>query len=411
MTGRPAGPDGGPTARGGALGDLRVVEFGEHIAVPFAGKLLAGLGAEVVKIEPPFVGDVSRTIGPFPGDVPEPDSSGLFQFLNMGKLGITLDVEQPSGTSLFEALIADADVVLDGQAPDYWDGLRARDGRDPRAATRGTVVSVSPFGQSGPYREYRSADLVNSAAAGVVYATGSPTREPIPLPFGQSHYIAGLNAAIAVLLGSFSRQRRAGPGPRVDVAEAEAFATFLSGVGVQSFVSEGRSRIRMGHRSGHSPHLNATLPCKDGYVTFDTPQKRQWLRLLDVIGHPEYAADAAAFDPLSPDLPAKVERLLEPWLMAHTKEEIFEICHRARIPAAPVNTVADVFLAEHLRARDVFETAGSSAFPRLPFRLSETPTAVATTAPSLGQHNEEIFCGRLGLAPHDLARHRQARVI
>ncbi|MBI3964570.1 MAG: CoA transferase [Chloroflexi bacterium] len=397
-----------PTQRPGALATLRVVELGDFIAVPFAGKLLADLGAESIKIEPPFVGDASRRVGPFPGDVPDAQTSGLFQYLNTNKLGVTLAVEQPSGTDLFRRLVAEADVLLDGQTPAFWDRLAQRDGADPRDAARGTVVSVTGFGQTGPYRDYRSEALITCAASGVSAAIGLPKEPPLSLPLSQSHYSAGLNAAIAALLATFAARKSQGPGPRVDVSEAEAMATFISGVGIQSFVAEERIRMRMGHRSGHSPHLNATLPCKDGFVTFDTPQKRQWLRLLALIGSED---DPAEVDPLSPDLPGQIEAKLRPWLMSHTKAEIFALCHERRIPMAPVNTAADVLASEHLAERGMFVQNGQWTMPRLPFIFSQTPVAIRRPAPTLGEHNEEIFARRLGLTPGELLRLRRARTI
>ncbi len=376
----------------GALSGLRVVELGEFIAAPTCGKLLADLGAEVVKIEPPE-GDTARRYGPFPGDTPNPEASGLFLNLNTNKRSVVLDLEGAEGRRRARELIAGADVLIDGLRPGRlgkldlgWDALQSQ---NPSLI----LVSLTPFGQDGPYRDYRAYDLTTSAAGGVSFSTGAPDREPLSLPLSQGHQFAGLAGAIATLL-AVTYRHQTGRGQWIDIGEAECWATFLAGVGVQPFVAEGRIRQRTGHRAGQRPHLDATLRCKDGYVTIDPPQRRMWERFLDLLGNPEWAQDPRFARPLemTGEYADEVEAKLAPWLMAHTKQEIFEACRSYRIPAAPVHTIKEVVEHEHLQARQYFAqadhpVAGTQTYPGAPFKLTRTPWRIRRSAPLLGQDN------------------------
>ena len=400
----------------GPLAELRVVEIGEGVAVATCGKLLADLGADVVKVEPPG-GDRLRRLGPFPGNVPDPNRSATFLATNTSKRGITLDIALPTGRDLLRRLVQRADCLLESFPPGYLDGLGCGYEALSHLNPRLIMASITPFGQKGRLQRWKAHDINVLAAAAVTHGLGRPEREPLTLPAWQADKFAGLNAAVSVLIAEMAR-RRSGAGTHIDVAEVDCWATFMAGVGLQPFLDEGRIRMRSGHRALHQPHLDATLPCKDGYVTLDTPQRRQWERLLRAIGREDMLEDPRFARPLDmTDRWAEdVERSLEPWLMAHTREEIFQLARQAQFPAAPVYTVGEVLEVEHLRARGYWSTVpadGSSSliYPGPPFRLSATPWRIRRPAPRLGEHNREVYVEELGLSEEELVALRQHGVI
>lgn len=372
----------------GALAGLRVVELGEFIAAPFCGKLLGDLGADVIKIEPPG-GDTARRFGPFAGDIPDDETSGLFLNLNTNKRSRVLDLSIPEDLDQLRALLKEADVLIESLRPGALASLGLSWEELQRLNPGLILTSITPFGQTGPYRDFEAYDLTTCAAGGISIGIGSPDREPLTYPLSQGHYVAGLAGAIATLFADAHR-RKTGRGQRVDVAEAECWATFLAGVGIQPYVSEGRVKQRTGHRAGQRPHLDAILPCADGYVTIDTPQRRQWQRFLEMLGNPEWALDPRFARPLemTGEYADEVEAHLAPWLMARTKQQIFEECRANRVPAAPVNSIAEVVAHEQLDFRDYFvrlyhPKAGEQTYPGAPYKLSATPWRLNTPAPLL----------------------------
>ncbi|MBI3966902.1 MAG: CoA transferase [Chloroflexi bacterium] len=409
----------------GALESIRVVELGDFIAVPFAGKLLADLGADVIKVEPPE-GDSARRFGPFANDEPHPECSGLFLYLNTNKRNLVLPADDdrrksedgepktdvgrrtPESSSptlprshaipasrypAIADLLASADVLLHdlpaAEARDLGLTYEALNGLNSRLV----VTAVTPYGHTGPYADWLGHDLNTSALGGMSFGSGTPDREPLVFPLFQGHHFAGLAGAIATLFALFGR-RQTGRGQDVDVSESDCWATFLSGMGVQSFVSEGRVRQRTGHRSEHRPYLNTVLPCRDGFVCFDTPQRRQWLRFLEMIGNPDWASDPRFQVALAVggEYADEVEALLDPWMRARTKAEIFELIRANRVPGAPVLTMAEVAEHPHLRERDYFVTvdhpgAGPIRMPGAPYQLSATPWAIRSPAPLLARNS------------------------
>src|SRR5260370_19784486 len=187
----------------GALSDLKIVELGEMVSAPYCTKLFADLGADVVKIEPPRVGDPSRTRGPFPNDEVNPEKSGLFLYLNTNKRGVTLDVAGPDGFGIFEKLIADADVLVHNLAPPEMDRMGLNFDRLQRINPALIMTSIAPYGLSGPYRNYRSEDLTLWCAGGVcVLNGGGPEHRELPplKTFGhQAGYQGGVHAATATI--------------------------------------------------------------------------------------------------------------------------------------------------------------------------------------------------------------------
>jgi crotonobetainyl-CoA:carnitine CoA-transferase CaiB-like acyl-CoA transferase len=399
------------------LSELRVVEWGTFISAPFCTKLMADLGAEVIKIEPPVNGDESRHHGPFPGDIPNSEKSGLFLYLNTNKFGITLDPAKTKGRELFLKLISKADILVVNYPTQLVRKLKLDFHSLKRENPRLIMASITPYGQTGPYRNWKGYDLNTGALGGIAASIGYPEREPITCPLSQGGYQAGLCAAIATMIALFQRDK-ANKGLHIDISEAECWSTFHTGVGIQPYLSEGRIRRRSGHVSLHRPYPDEVLPCKDGYVCIDTPQSRQWRRFLDLMGNPEWANDPIFEKRIetTDKHSDKADAYLTGWLMKHDKEEIFKLCQDNKIPAAPIKTVAEVVNDKHLETRNYFAevdhpSAGEVKYPGVCYKFSLTPSSLQRHSPTLGEHNEKVYCGQLGYSEADLATFKRGEVI
>jgi crotonobetainyl-CoA:carnitine CoA-transferase CaiB-like acyl-CoA transferase len=386
-----------------------VVEWGSLVSAPFCGKLLADLGAEVIKVEAPGTGDDGRNSGPFPDGVPHPERSGLFLFANLNKLGVTLNLADVAGRALLGRLLESADVFLENQPLELlrqtgldYESLR---GQHPRLV----VTSVSPYGRSGPYQEYRGYDLTANAMSGLSFGTGHPHREPLTTPMHQASYLAGVGAAFATIVALLGRGLT-GRGQLVDVAEAQVIGTLLTGYHLPTYIYRGVAGWRSGNRMRLGLFPNCVLPCRDGYICIDAPQIEQYQRFLALLGQQDWMEQPRYRDrrAMSDQYPAEAEALISPWFMQRTREEILQACLSNRIPCVPVKTFDEVLADPQLNYREYFQEvgrveAGGYRYPGPPYRLSETPCRVVRPAPTLGQHNQEILGGQLGISEAELA--------
>ncbi len=383
----------------GALDRVRVVEWGSLVSAPFCGKALAELGADVIKVEPPGEGDASRGLGPFPDGQPHPERSGAFLFANLSKRGVSLDVNQTEGRRRFDLLLESADVLVENQP---WDVLQET-GLDYASLSEkfpGLVVtSISPYGRSGPYREYRGYDLNANAMSGLSFGTGHPHREPLTTPMHQAGCLAGVGAAFATVAALLARDL-SGRGQLVDVAEAQVIGTLLTGYHLPTYIYRGVAGFRSGNRMRLGLFPNCVLPCKDGYVCIDAPQMEQYQRFLDLLGDQPWMEQPRFRDrrAMSDQYPEEAEALIAPWFMERTRREILDACIENRIPCVPVQTFDDVLEDPQLNARQFFQSvehpdAGNYRYPGPPYRFSQTPCRAYQPAPRLGQHNKEVFAG------------------
>lgn len=403
-----------------ALTGVKVLEYANFIAGPYCGKLLADLGAEVIKIEQPVVGDEARQYGPFPDDLPHPERSGLFLYLNTNKLSITLNVEATTGANILKELLKESDIFIEDNPPAVMERL-GLDYPNLQKVNPGIImVSITPFGQSGPYRDYKGYAINCSALGGQSVCAGEPGREPLTPPLSLGHYQSGAAGAVAALAALFARELT-GEGQQADISEAQVWATLHTGNQVSAYVMHGLKRMRWGHRTpGVYPYT--ILPCQDGYVSMIAIQGYQWKRFLELIGDGEvpdwYANDPRFKDrrEISLKYADEMDALLAPWLMSHTKEEIYSLCREKRIPFAPVKNIKEVVNDPHLKVREYFvevehPATGPLKYPGAPYKLSQTPWKVDKPAPLLGEHNEEVYCQRLGYAREELSRLHRGGVI
>ena len=378
---------------------------------------MADLGADVVKIEEAGVGDEARRVGPFPGDVPHPERSGLFLYLNSNKRGITLNLETETGQAILHELIGSADVLVNNFPLSVSKELGLQYEILQEVNERLIMLSLTPFGQTGPYSSFKGYEINAASLGGVVLQIGKQGEEPIyPAQFlGQ--YQSGVAGATGVMVALTARDRT-GQGQHIDLAEADVWATFHTGMGVVAWLFGERRTLREGRRSRGGPYPHTILPCKDGDIRLIAMTKREWVRFLGAMGNPEWGNDPRFQDRIKMNelYADELDALITPWLMERTKQELFELFYEHSVPFTPIKNIEDMVNDPHLAASNFFvdidhPETGVTKYPGPPYRLSATPLQIGRPAPLLGQHNEEIYCERLDYTNDDLARLRQASVI
>lgn len=398
-------------AKNGALGHLKVLDLTHHIAGPFCTKLLADFGAEVIKVERPGSGDPARRFGPFPGDVPHPEKSGIFLYLNTNKRGVTLNLKSPAGLNLARDLARQADIVVESFRP----GVLACLGLDYETLSkenpRLVVVSISNFGQTGPYRDYRATEIVEQAMGGLMYTTGLNQREPLKEALAQGQYWAGALAAAATLT-SVVGGRMTGQGDHVDVSIQECIASGLQST-IMWYSFMGVERRRQARAAGG---LNYMFPCKDGYVVPMVGGGQSWEVFANCLETEELLAPQFATQIDRLKNAEELNNLLVNRFRDSSKHEIFHRGQEWGMQFGLVQSPADLAACPQLESRDFWRTmdhpeAGKIGLPGPLFRMSASPWQLRRPAPTLGQHNEEVYCGRLGYSREDLAVLARTEVI
>ena len=396
------------------LEDVRVLELGGFISAPYCGKLLADMGARVAKIEPPVSGDSSRSYGPFVGDDPHYERSGLFLYLNANKRGLTLDLGTPTGMGILRDLAAKSDVLVHNLHPKEmeraglsYEGLSS--------ANPGLVMaSITPFGLTGPYKNYKAYDINLAAAGGICQGLGESGRAPLTFGTPQVGYFAGMAAASSIVMALLVRDEVGGQ--HIDIAEVETMSGVYNGPEALMAVYEWRHTRRTGHHALDFPYPNCILRCKDGYIFVGSPETRQWRTLLEVMGSPEWAGDSRFRNRtvMNNEYADEIDSYMEEWLLEHTKAELLEMAMEHRIPLGPVRGFDEVRKDDGLKewlveiSRD---DTGPLSYPGTPYRLGESQESPAAPAPWLGQHNEEVYTGELGFSHEQLVALYQTGII
>ena len=404
----------------GPLSDLRVVEYAHFISGPYCAKLLADWGAEVIKVEPPKTGEESRRKEPFLRDVPHSERSGLFLYLNTNKIGVTLNVTSPTGAQIFRELMKWADIVVVNGQPKALKKM-GLDYESLQAVNEKLIVtSITPFGQTGPYRDYKATDLVTCHMGGLGYGTGGPVKEPErepPLRVGghQAHFLAGLTGAVATMHAVFARQMSE-VGQHVDISEQEAMAAMMF-LNVAQYAYENKIPTRLKIPGRPATSGARLIRCKDGYFTVLVAEDRQWESLVELMGNPEWAKNELFQSrETRREHWDSIASSIEEWALGYSKEEIYRAAQAKRIPVYPTNNMEDLFKSGQLAAREFFvdidhPETGIILYPSTACKFSETSWRVTRPAPLLGQDNEDVFCGRLGYSKQDLLKMSQAGVI
>jgi crotonobetainyl-CoA:carnitine CoA-transferase CaiB-like acyl-CoA transferase len=409
-----------------AFTGVKVIEYASFIAAPYCARLLADFGAEVIKIEEPGSGDQARKRGPFPQDVPHPEKSGLYSYVNWNKLGVTLNLGESSGREICKKLIKEADVLIEdtsaGKDKEFGLDYETLSQLNPRLI----VTSITPNGKTGPYKNYKAypLNLAHGSGAGYVLPCGDtylayPDREPIKSGGFIGEYNSGETAVIATAAALFWRET-SGSGQHVDVSQREA----ISSLSRWEF-----SRFNQGFiesRASRTFPVGGLMCCKDGFVEISLMSKSSWLGLIKLIGNPEWAQKEdyryekvikgfAKQEEVDLKKKQEINDYIICWMLEHTKEEIYHQGQACGVPVTKVANTQDVVESRQYNARNYFITVdhpelGSVKYPSWPCKFSETPPSVRRPAPLLGEHNEQVF-SQLGYTKQDLIRLRAAGTI
>ncbi len=390
-----------------ALDNVRILDLTHHIAGPYATRLFADFGADVIKIEQPG-GDIARQLGPFKGDVPHPEKSGTFFYLNCNKRSVVLDLKTGEGREALGALALTADLVVESFAPGKLDGLGLGYGFFHALKPDLPVVSLTNFGQTGPYRDFKLTDLTLYAFAGEMYSMGETDREPIKMAGTAALFESGAAAAVGIM-GALFASKRFSVGQHVDVSLAE---THFGGVDRRhataiAFQFSGRKTIRLGSHGGGMPH--GIYPCADGYVDFTNAGLRP-NRVAEMLNHAAWLDDPRFSDPvqrMNPDVIEEWNGHFIGWCIERTKREIWEEARRAKVMCGPMFTMEDLFTDDAFRNRGFWASTqhselGDVTLPGRPFIMQKGGWELRRAAPLLGQHTVEVLT-EAGLSPAQIS--------
>ena len=393
------------------LEGIRVLDLGSHVAGPFCAKLLADYGADVIKVEPPQVGDVARRNGPFVGDDPHPEKSISFLYLNTNKRGITLDVASQSGRLVLRSFLQRVDVLVENFSPAEAESLELDYAALSDVNPSLVVTSITPFGQTGPYRDLEATDIVTCALSGLMYHSGDSDREPLRSVLDQSLYVAGANAAAATLAALFHRLS-SGQGQHVDVSVVECLASHL----VQAVPYYSYMGAIKGRRPIQGSGFEELMPAHDGYVVPSVQGSQPWSVVADLIGGEELKAERFATGSGRIEHSEELKQLLIEQLANWDRKQLFQASGERRLVFGMAQDASDLLECPHLRERGFFvdvdhPVAGRAEYPGAGAKLSELDFDISRHAPLLGQHNAEIYCDELGYSSEDLVNLRAAGII
>ena len=389
----------------GALAGLRVLDLTD-LKGHLCARLLADMGADVIKIEPP-AGDSARRIGPFVDDRPHRDRSLFFWFYNLNKRSLTLDLEHPEGAAILRRLAEGADVVIESFKPGAvarmglgWEILHAL---NPALV----LCSIAPFGQSGQYRDYQADDSVLTALSGMLYVNGFAAGAPVR-PLGlQAYHSASYYAAIATMCSLFARDT-SGEGQWIDLSMQEATASAVEHVAASYF---GAGEIERRRGTLHWSRFFRVGRCRDGYVMHCS--LGDWTSLIEWVNGDGKAQNLTRHE--WEDVGKRREGaehlfdVLDEWVKDYSRDELLERAQLLRLPYASVRSPENLFDDEQLLARGYFqevehpELGRTFRYPGAPYLFNDSPWRVTRRPPLLGEHTGEILRGELGMSAEELA--------
>ena len=400
------------------IAPYRVLDLTDGKGV-FCTKLLADYGANVVRIEPPS-GDPGRAKGPFLGDEPGVERSAYYLFYNTNKRSITLNLESDLGQSIFKQLAAKADVVVESLPVGYLKTL-GLDYDALRESNPGLVMaSISPFGQTGPWKDFKSSDLIAMAASGFMQITGEPDEPPVRQGNEQSHFAGAQYAAVAVMGALYFRDMLSGEGQYIDVSQQEALITYYTDAHPALAWKQMEQNVtRVGTNSTLVIPLGA-FPCQDGWICAGVITPREWEALAawiyEVTGNEEILDEKykGGNQERAPHIDIITAMFLE-FSTRFTSEELFHEGQKRNLVFLPVTDVADLLHDDQLEASHLWTQLDHQEVGELKYPLgifdSEDFSPARSAAPSLGQDNGAIYGGELGLTFQEMAGLRTARVI
>ena len=402
----PAKPAGGP------LAGVRVLDISNVIAGPFAAGMLGDFGADVLKVEVPGVGDACRAIPPHREGKPL-----IFKVTNRNKKAVTLDLRKPEGQALFKKLVPKFDVLVENYRP----GTLDRWGLDKATLwalqPRLTILRLTGFGQTGPYRNFPGFARLFEAYSGFTYITGERDGPPLHPGYPIGDPIAGVFGAFGVVTALYHRALHPdSPGQEIDLSATEAMLKLLEVLPIE-YEQTGTVHERIGNDNAYVAPANIFKTADGHWVTFTCATQNIFERFMRMIGREELIAD--------PRLKGNAERvrhraemdgLAAAWVGAHPLAEVLDRLNEAGVSVAPVYTNEQIMKDPHFIARGALADVpdhdfGTVKMPGVVPRLSQTPGGIRSSGPAMGTHNEEIYGGLLGLSAAELAELKASGVI
>lgn len=382
---------------------IRVLDFCQVIAGSYATTILADLGAEVVKVEQPETGDVLRSIGPMING-----QSGFFILTNRNKKSISIDLKKPEGIKLIKELILHFDVITENFKPGVMAELGL--GYDDIKKIKNNIIyaSVSGYGHNNKYSSKPAYDNIVQAESGLSSLNG--TGEPLRSPLSVADYTSGTYCALAISAALY-HLKNTGYGQFVDVAMYDSLISLMDNTFVicdvnQDKIKNGADLTELGLKSTGNRHPDTSphglYKTKDGYIAHTSLSNVMWNKLLKIIGKEELITNPKFAEISNRKKHWKeVDALFEEWTMQHTTDEVLRIFSENRLPCGKVRSVDEVFNDPHNDERGVFHQIDDPVFGKLkitntPIKFSETPAQIFSTAPFLGEHNNDILMNILG---------------
>ncbi len=392
-----------------ALEGIRVLDFTQFLAGPYCCMLLADMGAEVIKIERPGIGDATRSVFPKKNEV-----SMYFSNVNRGKKSITVDLKTEEGKAIFKELIKTADVLVENNRPGVMERLGFGYAR-AKELNKGLVyASISGFGQYGPYRERPGYDIIAQAMGGAMSITGWPDGPATRSGIALGDILAAMNTAFGILSAIIHREKT-GEGQNIDVALVDSIVASLETISMV-YICDGKTPRRTGNRYlAAYPYDSFEAKDTDYVMACGTDRHFQWL--AEVMGMPELAKEEKFLtieDRKSNG--DELKEIINKWGKDKTAKEIVDILLEAKIPAAPIYDIKQVYEDPHInQAREMFvevehPIAGQITITGSAIKMSETPSKVRGRAPMLGEHNEEIY-RKIGLDGETLEKYKEKKII
>ncbi|MEZ7236506.1 CoA transferase [Rhodococcus sp. GXMU-t2271] len=390
--------DTSATAGPQALAGLRVLDLSRWVAGEYATKLFADFGADVVKVEKPGEGSLTRRWGPFPSDVPDPEASALFLHLNTNKRSLALDLRDAVDREVLLGLVETADALVESFRPGHLESLGlgpdVLHARNPRLV----VTRISAFGQDGPYRDREATGIVLQAAGGPMNATGAADRAPLRKPGLLEHYTIGRTAGEATMAGLFG-VRRNGVGSVIDVSGQEVLlsgadrrASYLLSAAYSGMVAP--RGVRSPHR--HGATFTGPFRTNDGFVMIYVTNQVFWNRLVDLAGEddPQFRERFHGRQTVAGQDRDDFMTYITDWCLANSKMDLMERCEAARIPVTAFMEIPELLAHDHFRGRGAFvevdhPVVGTLTYTGAPWRMRHGH-AMRTAAPLLDQHGAQI---------------------
>ena len=409
------------------LSSVRVLDITNERGF-LCGKILADLGADVIKIEPPG-GDRARNIGPFYKAILHPEKSLFWFSYNANKRGITLNLKKEEGRNLLRKLAKQTDILIESFPPGkmkQW----VLDYEDLSKINPGLIyTSITPFGRTGPYKDYKETDLIMMAMGGPLFLTGDPDRPPVQIGYPQAYLHGGAEAAVATLMALYHREL-SGEGQLVDLSIQQSLLTSTFQTPATWYLNQ-EILPRMGTERAIGPgfHMPVVWPCKDGYVNFTVlggvPGRKtmgalaKWMEEEEMGDEFISQTDWGSFDfyGLTTEIVARTVEPITHFFMHHTKAEIFQEFIRRGAMVFPVTTSEDIARSSHLAEKGFWqevehpELRERISYPSPPFRINEEYPPIRRRAPLIGEHNEEIYKGLLNLSQKELILLKEEGII